>query len=287
MTEAEWLACEDPGRMLTYLTTLASVGGPSDRKLRLFACACRRQMPGYDWNGWDGLNGSGWVYMEEHPEEEVIANGDPAQGTIPAIEHARLFLSDNFPHRPTQDVATSLLRDIVGNPLRPFVVLPRDIVQVLERGPKNYRRRDVILASCLTPAVLSLARAAYENRLGRGCRCTEGKVWDGRGGDGWFNCPNCHGTGRIEDGTLDPDRLAILADALEEAGCLADEETDCPKCKGDGLVVVPASARVGKKCRKCKGGKTVHVPSPLLTHLRFSGPHVRGCWALDLVLGNN
>jgi hypothetical protein len=38
----------------------------------------------------------------------------------------------------------------------------------------------------------------------------------------------------------------ILADALEDAGC------------GDGA---------------------------LLTHLRSGGPHVRGCWAVDLVLG--
>jgi hypothetical protein len=42
------------------------------------------------------------------------------------------------------------------------------------------------------------------------------------------------------------DQLPILADALEEAGC------------GD---------------------------AELLTHLRSEGPHVRGCWALDAVLG--
>jgi hypothetical protein len=42
------------------------------------------------------------------------------------------------------------------------------------------------------------------------------------------------------------DRSPILADALEEAGC-----TD----------------------------------ADLLGHLRSPGPHVRGCWALDLVLG--
>jgi hypothetical protein len=42
------------------------------------------------------------------------------------------------------------------------------------------------------------------------------------------------------------DRLPILADALEEAGC---EDAE------------------------------------LLGHLRGPGPHVKGCWALDLVLG--
>jgi hypothetical protein len=47
-------------------------------------------------------------------------------------------------------------------------------------------------------------------------------------------------------GTLDNERLAVLADALEEAGC---DNVD------------------------------------LLDHLRGLGPHVRGCWAIDLLLG--
>jgi hypothetical protein len=51
---------------------------------------------------------------------------------------------------------------------------------------------------------------------------------------------------RLPEGTLDPSRLSLLADALEDAGC-----TD----------------------------------ANLLGHLRGPGPHVRGCWAVDLVLG--
>jgi hypothetical protein len=47
------------------------------------------------------------------------------------------------------------------------------------------------------------------------------------------------------DGTLEAVRLAVLADALQDAGC-------------DSAV--------------------------LLDHLREPGPHVRGCWALDLIL---
>ncbi len=38
MTEAEWLACDDPARMLRYCGERAS-----DRKLRLFSCACCRR----------------------------------------------------------------------------------------------------------------------------------------------------------------------------------------------------------------------------------------------------
>jgi hypothetical protein len=47
-------------------------------------------------------------------------------------------------------------------------------------------------------------------------------------------------------GTLEPARLNVLADALEDAGCT--ERT-------------------------------------LLDHLRSPGPHVRGCWPIDLLTG--
>jgi hypothetical protein len=50
----------------------------------------------------------------------------------------------------------------------------------------------------------------------------------------------------LPEGTLDNSRLAVLADALEEAG-LADEE--------------------------------------ILSHLRGQASHVRGCWVIDLLLG--
>jgi hypothetical protein len=52
----------------------------------------------------------------------------------------------------------------------------------------------------------------------------------------------------LPEGTLDNGRLAVLADALEEAGC-----TD----------------------------------ADILGHLRGPGPHVRGCWVVDLVLGKS
>jgi hypothetical protein len=51
---------------------------------------------------------------------------------------------------------------------------------------------------------------------------------------------------QLPSGELDPARLAVLADALEESGCT----------NGD-----------------------------ILGHLRQPGTHVRGCWALDKVLG--
>jgi hypothetical protein len=52
---------------------------------------------------------------------------------------------------------------------------------------------------------------------------------------------------QLPSGHLDPDRLAVLADALEEAGATGE----------------------------------------IVAHLRGPGPHVRGCWAVDLLLGKD
>jgi hypothetical protein len=89
-----------------------------------------------------------------------------------------------------------LLRDIVGNPVRPARIDPA------------WLSRDGGL-------IPNLAQAIHDRR-------------------------------EFPSGHLDPARLAVLADALEDAGC---------------------------------------ADANLLGHLRASGPHVRGCWAVDLLLG--
>lgn len=99
-----------------------------------------------------------------------------------------------------------------------------------------------------------------------------------------------------DDGTLDPARLAILADALEEIGCWEEEllrhlrgQERCPDCialhRGIGKFLAGASsvrlagaeatvASATISCGRCRDG---------WIHLR--GPHVAGCWALRTVLG--
>jgi hypothetical protein len=52
----------------------------------------------------------------------------------------------------------------------------------------------------------------------------------------------------LPQGTLDNNRLAVLADALEEAGC---------------------------------------TNADILDHCRHPGGHVRGCWVVDLCLGKS
>lgn len=84
------------------------------------------------------------------------------------------------------------------------------------------------------------------------------------------------------------DRMPILADALEEAGCVEEEllrhcrgEERCPNCNLlDNAFTIPGEEidiRLGHNlpCRlRCdKGWRPLR------------GPHVRGCWVLDLILG--
>jgi len=214
VTEEQWLACEDPEALLRHLIVIYKPGVVSERKLRLWVEACRAQAGikhlEFDIDQPDGLRDAAFAYSRAESERLSFA------------------------------ARAALLRDFAGNPFRPSVVLPRDIGTVLDRGPKNYRQENGVLADWLTPTVLSLARAAYDERPGRACpEC------GGGGKAGWPGCV-CKGTGRVKDGALDPVRLMVLADALEEAGC-ADPE--------------------------------------LLGHLRSRGPHFRGCWAVDLILG--
>lgn len=81
---------------------------------------------------------------------------------------------------------------------------------------------------------------------------------------------------RRPDGTLDPFRLAVAADALEEAGC-ADEAIlrhlrgeklhRCPLCRLDDP----------KHCIACQDRRFFWCPT--------RQPHVRGCHALEAILG--
>lgn len=153
--------------------------------------------------------------------------------------------------------ACAVLREIVGNPFRP-VTLPCEChCGRRERWPATGECPDCGSEGwCpwLTPQVLALAHAAYE----------------------------C-----VEDGTLDPFRLALVADALEEGGCTDPAVLDhlrgetCPYCRdadfsrGDyGGPIMNQRLRAGLAARCACGGSR-----------RLQKPHVRGCHILDLLLG--
>ncbi len=285
MTEEEWLISSDPARMLRaidhqLLTDHGPINyRPSDRKLRLFVHAL--------------------MWAEGVGPTNENKPSDP-------LAWLNTFFSSSFVVEEPPSNAANLLRDIIGNPWRPLdLTIKCDACGGCgEEGPlglTNYWRccykcgypeqrygTGKMRAPWLTTEVLSLAEAAYENRLGGKCeKCDYGKPGEYTPDDGWGiseKCKTCKGTGYIEGGLLDPARLAVLSDALEEA--------DCPIPSGRTISQViedQSHAVMGGCCDRFANQMACSClsdaePDGLLSHLRSPGPHVKGCYVLDLIL---
>jgi hypothetical protein len=211
MTEAEWLACTDLEAMLESLQASGKAG---DRKLRLFAVACCR--------GFWHLLDDAWT-RNVVEVSEGFADGEAALrelGSLNAVANQAARSSDN------PALAWAVAELTASNPWHAILRLIRYCVQAKSTVPKivlvdlfgNPFRPVALNPTWLSwndGTVAKLAQAAYDERL-------------------------------LPSGQLDSARLAVLADAAEEAGC-----TD----------------------------------ADLLGHLRGPAPHVRGCFAVDLLLG--
>ena len=292
MTEAEWESSEDPAALLRHLDVIYEPGivsepgfrpkpKISDRKMRLFACACCRHIwewlaPNYSKRIIDAAEG----FADGAAPWSAVSDSGRKSG--PGVECLRMPEADAgaraaaalaAQHYPAVLPAyAALLRGIAGNP---FMVVERrhrhgsgdgSVISARKRNPAPGERLMVLAEWWLTDDVRRLARAAYDERL--------------------------------PDGTLDPARLLVLADALEEAGCAGDI---CQECKGEGKTHWRArddeedrwfryTTHAGyrredwmEKCEACGGAG--RLPHALLEHLRSPGPHYRGMWSLDLVLG--
>jgi hypothetical protein len=216
MTEAEWLACDKPDTMLMYLR-----GQVGARKLRLFFCATLRR-PAV----WPLLTSKSSRRAVEECERyadglagvrdliRVRTSAHSAWGRVGPMKAAQYAVAELAHDCCWLDAY--LLRHGIDTFWRQIaegrVAFPADLVREIFGNPFRSPSLEPV---CRTPQVVALALAAYEERS-------------------------------LPGGELECDRLKILSDALEEAGC-----TDLD----------------------------------LLAHLRQPAPHVRGCWALDLVLG--
>lgn len=217
MTEAEWLVCTDPSPMLEFLQDKAS-----DRKLRLFAVACCRRI---------------WPLVTDEKSRQAVALAEgyadgladeddleAARADVNAVENVILYLLvPEMWLSSAVDHATSNAaeRHCQFSEATDFesAYKPERVVQcrLLRDIFGNPFRTDAIDPAWPTPTVLALATAAYDNRS-------------------------------LPAGTLDPARLAVLADAIEDAGC---------------------------------------TNADILNHCRQPGTHVRGCWVVDLLLGKH
>src|SRR5262249_20619740 len=179
---------------------------------------------------WEALDGPPWegplvrmaVELAERLADGKAGRREGQRFTRAAYAHRSYAYGNGHDH---VNVAESLVSEdiqiVVGNSAYYSLALGMRRTLEWERAAQDDIRRDIyggpvaLEPAWLTSAVVSLARAAYQERAS-------------------------------PSGELELARLAVLSDALEEAGC-ADAE--------------------------------------LLGHLRSPGPHVRGCWAVDLLTG--
>jgi DnaJ-class molecular chaperone len=81
--------------------------------------------------------------------------------------------------------------------------------------------------------------------------------------------------------------MPILGDALDEAGCTSEDILNhcrgrmCRTCDGLGKLYTFDPYKMESEehdCGRCKGTGRLEIKG---------GPHVRGCWVLDLILGKH
>jgi hypothetical protein len=261
MTEQEWLNSIDPRQMLVFLSD-----NGSERKKRLFACACCRRI----WNlltdersrtavefaecyadgqideddlrqankesyrAWEDassvpddpgeppdkiLYGSSRLWRQKPYEEDPVARRylSPHRGiAVFHASYAAFMVTVGVIERVVAEGQEAVW---FGNDQGQQTMVTAEertqagLVRCIFGNP--FRPASLsVNSSWLTPSVINLASTTYEERV-------------------------------LSSGELDTIHLAVLADALEDAG---SQNVD------------------------------------ILTHLRGPGPHVRGCWALDLLL---
>jgi hypothetical protein len=204
------------------------------RKLRLFACGCCRQRV---WHLLSDPRSREAVEMSErYAEGETDAASLRAART--AAQAAVRGGSGGVAPRCAAVAAAHTTHP--HHTKTPGAVAGNVFTTVYYRtGPDRDAVRDAERA-----AHLALARCVFGNPF---CAVRPDPAWLTWGGGMVPKLARALYDGRsLPDGALDGDRLAVLADALEDAGCTDAE---------------------------------------VLDHLRSPEPHVRGCWVVDLLLG--
>jgi hypothetical protein len=265
MTEEEWLAATHPTVMLEFLG-----GQASDRKRQLFDCACCRLI----WHLLEDERSRRAVEAAERVADAGQAGGDPSPA--PALADAEAaetaahtalalacdeaglsldFIDYAFDHRTCRRACRFDAASAAASSLR---------------GPSGdlYSHVDAATAVASADAAsrphrcmgnypsahrdLDAARDGEYARQADLLREIVGNPFGPLSISLSFRTPDVVALARtayderhLPRGELDLHRLAVLADDLEEAGATGN----------------------------------------LVEHLRSPGPHVRGCWALDLVLG--
>jgi hypothetical protein len=218
MTEAEWLQCDDPTAMLESLPDKIS-----KRKLRLFGCACCRTV-------WRLLAGIQW-------RKVVLVAERYADGQASAQALAKVTREAYF--APIKDWKETEWATLVAAEFlaRPTLTI-KGIVKLFNYLNEPIAEDDTNSVDRTAYSTLpTLLRDVVGNPFRPAVRVPGWLSWNG-------GVVANLAQAIYEERAFD--RLPILGDALEDAGC------------GDEAI---------------------------LTHCRSGGEHVRGCWVVDLLLG--
>jgi hypothetical protein len=244
MTEAEWLVSQDPEPMLAFLGDKAS-----QRKLRLFACACCRRI---------------WAHLTARPSRRVVeVSENYADGRATRRQLTVAWEKADFAF---QGIHLAGGGDVDQAPAQAVVALgvDLDVAEAVEMAAATLgalARGEAYERIWKTPGKEHTARWAEDDAVRLAAEAVERRAQADLLRDVIGNPfrsvrvdPSClRGRRNPIVGIAEAcyaeeafDRLPVLADLLEEAGC-----TD----------------------------------AAILTHCRGGGVHVRGCWVVDLILG--
>jgi hypothetical protein len=233
MTEQEWLSATEPTAMLEFLR-----GKASDRKLRLFACGCCRRM---------------WHLLKEPKERMAVEIGELlADDGVSLIEIEVIRQHIDWRERGAAKYA------VYANANGAAEVMVMEVARALtDEAAVAEVRRTLNEEGETADEAFTAGEEAYKStvaavgRLEKASnahliRCIFGNPFHPISiNPSWLTSTvlalaNCIYEERAFD------RMPILADALQDAGCDNEE---------------------------------------ILKHCRGPGPHVRGCFLLDLLLG--
>jgi hypothetical protein len=208
MNEAEWLACDDPLPMMEFLS-----GKASERKLRLFACACCRRI----WHLLKDPRSRRAAEVSEQYADGIASEAELREAGIAADAAADDTHGEGA---EAADAAADVVNDFRSAAIAATVA--------------DYSCRDIEKA-----AQCALLRDLFGHPFQQVMTDPSCLAWN----DGTIR--------KMAQSIYDArafDRLPLLADALEDAGCAAAD---------------------------------------ILSHCRTPGEHVRGCWVVDLLLGKS
>jgi len=230
MTEQEWLECTDPTPMLEFLR-----GKASDRKLRLFAAACCRNI---------------WHLLTDARSRKAVEVSELFADGMTSIEELRI-IHENASAAAQIAYNAALLPDVGTNEY--------------PASAAKYASDDLRFWDMHHAAGVCAADAEWAASIRIDSKKKNGPNPRAASREAHASLLHCIFGNPFRPVTIDPrwltstvtdlaqsvygekafDRMPILADALMDAGCDSEE---------------------------------------IINHCRSEGPHVRGCWVVDLLL---